>query len=63
MGSKYKETAIAGVTTLLIPIGKMVLEMIFEKLSKKRKIQSSYEDEKRAYIAARFDEGGRNRDF
>ncbi|MBF0202858.1 MAG: hypothetical protein HQK67_00795 [Desulfamplus sp.] len=53
MGSKYKDAFKAGLATLLIPVAKMILDVILDKLSNKKDIRSSYEQKGRDYNAQR----------
>ncbi|MBF0469147.1 MAG: hypothetical protein HQK61_09740 [Desulfamplus sp.] len=53
MGSKYKEAFKAGLATLMIPVAKMILDVILDKLSNRQDIRSIYGQKGRDYNAQR----------
>lgn len=61
MGSKYKDALKAGLAALMIPVGKMLIDVILEKLSNKKYINSSFWEKDREYDSSRYTDGLNNR--
>lgn len=54
MGSKYKEVVMAALATLMIPLAKLIIEIILEKMSNKKYISSNSEEKDREYYSNRY---------
>ncbi len=54
MGSKYKEVLLAGLATLMIPLAKLIIESILERMSNKKYIGSKSEGKDRESYSSRY---------